>query len=65
LSFLFLSSLSRWVENAPPRITIEQQRRIAGYRGPMKRRIVYSKRKTSLRKDTNETSRRPLDQWIM
>jgi hypothetical protein len=33
LSFLFLSFPSRWVENAPPRITIEQQRRMAGYRG--------------------------------
>jgi hypothetical protein len=65
LSFLFLSSLSGWVENAPPRITIEQQRRIVGYPGAMKRRIVYSKRKTSLRKDTNGTRRKPLDQWIM
>jgi hypothetical protein len=59
LSFLFLSFLHGWVKNAPPRITIEQQRRIARYRGPMKRRIAYSKRKTSLRKDTNRTSRRP------
>jgi hypothetical protein len=45
--------------NAPPRITIEQQRRMAGYRGLMKRRIVYSKRRMSLRTDTNRTSRRP------
>jgi hypothetical protein len=28
LSFLFLSFPSRWVENAPLRITIEQQRRM-------------------------------------
>jgi hypothetical protein len=59
LSFLFLSFPSRWAENAPPRITIEQQRRMAGYRGPMKRRIAYSKRRISLRTDTNRTSRRP------
>jgi len=59
LSFLFLSFPSRWVEDAPPRITIEQQRRMAGYRAPMKRRIVYSKRRTSLRRDTNRISRRP------
>jgi hypothetical protein len=43
LTFPSLSFPSRWVENAPPRITVEQQRRMAGYRGPMKRRIVYSK----------------------
>jgi hypothetical protein len=59
LSFLFLSFPSRWVENAPLRITIEQQRRMAGYRGAMKRWIVYSRRRTSLRTDTNRTSRRP------
>jgi hypothetical protein len=61
LSFLFLSFPSRWVEGAPPGITIEQQRRMDGYRAPMKRRIVYSKRRTSLRGDTNRTSRRP---WV-
>ena len=59
LTFLSFSFPSGRVENAPPRITIEQQRRMAGYREPMKKRIVYSKRRTSLRTDTNRTSRRP------
>jgi hypothetical protein len=59
LSFLFLSFLSRWVENTPPRITIEQQRRVAGYRKLMKRRIMYSKRRISLRTDTSRTNKRP------
>ena len=59
LSFLFLSFSSRWVENAPPRITIKQQRRMAGCRAPIKWRIVYSKWRTTLQRDTNRTSRRP------
>ena len=47
-----------WVENAPPRITSEQQRRMAGQRGPMQRRIAHSKRRRSLFPDPSRPSRR-------
>ena len=65
LSFLFLSFPSRWVENAPLRITIEQQRRMAGYRRLMKRRIVYSKTKDEPSDRYKQNQQEALDQWIM
>ena len=37
--------VGRWVEDTPLRSAIEQRKRKAGYRGPMKRRIAYSKLK--------------------
>ena len=42
-------------------ITTEQQRRMGEYRGPMKRRIAYSKRRMSLARDINRNQQEALD----
>jgi hypothetical protein len=51
----------RWVENTAPMITSEQERRMVGWRRPMKRRIAYSKRRSSLLTDTDRTKQAALD----
>jgi hypothetical protein len=53
--------MGQWVENAPPRSTIELPKRMAGCRGPMKRNITDNRRKTSSARDIKGTSRRP---WV-
>jgi hypothetical protein len=53
--------MGQWVENAPSRSTIELPKRMAGCRGPMKRKITDSRRKTSSARDIKRTSRSP---WI-
>ena len=57
----FISFTSQWIEDAPPKNTTEQQRRTAGCREPMKRKMSDSKRKTSPARDIKRTNRRP---WI-
>jgi hypothetical protein len=59
LSITLLSSV--WVEDAPRKTTTEQRWRMGEYRVPMRRRIEYSKRRTSPVSGTKKTSRRP---WI-
>jgi hypothetical protein len=53
--------MGQWVENAPPRSAIELPKRMAGCRGPTKRKITDSRRKRSSARDIKRTSRRP---WI-
>jgi hypothetical protein len=57
LGSALLSSRNGWVENAPRRTITKQRRRMGRLGGPIKRRIVCSRRNTSTVKDTNATSR--------
>jgi len=62
---LFLSFPSRWAENAPPRITIEQQRRMAGYRGAYEEEDSVQQTKDEPSDRYKENQQEALDQWIM